>query len=225
MATGAGCTNEALRRFGKAHYTFINQVFGDLTVRADIETLYPNATLTFSVVPAGDGFEAQSMHHVLTVLDKNKNKLGTWCSVDSCDASGSRHQDTNRDTNDTLCQSYTLLRYLYPHRPIPRNRVRLQRAMVAMYRRLLRDPAFLAKFETIDPKDWTDYRADLPSSHGALNMTSEQIIAKIHEVLSAWESYGYHYYIGNGTVRKQNKTGYKCNGFAAQTCGSKRRQS
>ena len=204
IESSSACTDEELRLFGKAHYTFINQIFGDLTVRSDIEALYPNACMTFGVQQAGDGLGAQSMHHVLLLRDEANAKIGTWCSVDGYDGRGRRsdfkHQDTTRDVNDTLCQSYTLLKYLYPRRRMPRNRIRLQRSMVAMYRRLLRDPAFLAKFETIDPEDWIDYRTD-QLVHPSLRMTSGEIVAAIHGVLTDWERYGYKYYIGDGTCQ------------------------
>lgn len=201
----AVCTDDSLMRFGRRHYTFINQIFGDLTVREDIQALYPNAFMVLDVEPAGDGLEPGSMHHIINILDERKAKIGTWCSIHGCNvprySDKPKLQDLEKDENDTLCQSYTLLKYLSPEKPIPRGRKRVQLAMVNMYESLINNDAFLEKFESIDPRSWYDYTTDGPT-YSRLNLTSQEIIDTIEGVLSDWKRFGYLYYVGNGIVKK-----------------------
>ena len=58
-------TNEHLEKFGKYHYTYINQIFGDVTVREIIAEIFPNKKYSFRVEEAGEGFEQNTDHHIL----------------------------------------------------------------------------------------------------------------------------------------------------------------
>ena len=57
-----------LADFSKEHYTWINQIFGDQSVREIIGEEYPVEDTTFVVDPATDEFP-DSDHHVLVTAD------------------------------------------------------------------------------------------------------------------------------------------------------------
>jgi hypothetical protein len=134
------CTNEILQKFGLEHYTYINQFFGDLTVRNMIQEVYPSKTYTMEAIPAGSEFDSGE-HHIL------KKRKGLWCSVDTA-----RIQDPRIHKNDTLCQSYTLLEYL--DKPIAKglsveSQKERQMEMISLYREILSKKELLKKFLTI----------------------------------------------------------------------------
>ena len=59
------CSQEKLQQFGLQHYTYINQFFGDATVRAMIEEVYPNEIYKMTeAIPAGSEFDSGE-HHIL----------------------------------------------------------------------------------------------------------------------------------------------------------------
>ena len=95
-------TNKDLDKFGIDHYSFINQIFGDESLRGWIMYLYPNPKYILEVENANNNFDSGSEHHY--VLNKiTKEKI---CSVDTLEI-----QNTKTNKNDTLCQSYSLLYY------------------------------------------------------------------------------------------------------------------
>ena len=105
------CTEDALKLFGKDHYTYINQIFGDVTVRQIIKEVYAPRDWNFVAIPQTEGRFRGSYHHVLEKKGKN-GEIIQWCSVEE-----GFQVDINE--NDTLCQSYTLLKYL--NKPIDKN--------------------------------------------------------------------------------------------------------
>ena len=154
MSISSLCDDDQLELFSREHYTFINQIFGDLTVRGYIRSIWKrNAKkFTFEVieVPPEGEFDTGSDHHMLGVYDKKRKKIGTWCSVDGCEIPGEEcelgYQDLRRDKRDTLCQSYTLLKYLGYELPLgttPAARKQLQMNMVAMYRKIITNRKFI----------------------------------------------------------------------------------
>ena len=86
--------------FSPLHYTYINQFFGDITIRDMIMELYPSESYRLATIP-GEGRFAESSHHIALRLISNEQ----ICSVDN-------FQQLDEDQNDTLCQSYSLLNYL-----------------------------------------------------------------------------------------------------------------
>ena len=96
----ATCSAQKLLDFSKKHYTYINQIFGDATVRKIIEEEYPT-TWEFKVAKAGPEF-GNSFHH--TVRDREQPDLFICSGEDGV-------QDLNKNVNDTLCQSYSLMNY------------------------------------------------------------------------------------------------------------------
>ena len=200
------CTEDALKLFGKDHYTYINQIFGDLTVRQIIKEIYAPRDWNFVAIPQTEGRFRGSYHHVLEKKGKN-GEIIQWCSVDE-------ELQVDINENDTLCQSYTLLKYL--NKPIDKNMKKRQMEMVKMYRNILKRDDFKKelrgiieimqkKIKKIKRKDnptlWKDYTYDKPEPY--LNKDFDVLYAEIQSVLEKWEKYGYLYYIKDGTCPKK----------------------
>ena len=182
------CTNEKLEKFSLEHFTFINQFFGDETVREVIAECFPNDKYEFSVEKVGQN----SFHHVLIGKTNGKTKKAKRvCSVEK------GHQNMDIDKNDTLCQSYSLLTYLQA--PISKDNNQKQMDMVAMYEVLLEDKEFKKKLSAaidIPNTAWKDYsKVGAP----AFTMTKSAFFSKVKQVLKKWKEYGYWFFIGDGT--------------------------
>jgi hypothetical protein len=205
---GEPCTPTQLRYFGFKHYTYINQIFGDETVRDMISEEFTNKKYIFGIVPADEdsGFD-NGIHHVLYKINKNKkNKTPPvmWCSVEE------GYQDMDVNVNDTLCQSYTLLKYL--NKPIVEDHKDRQLLMIDIYREILSNQRFIEKLtkELLeDPTNknlWRDWLKEQYNPVKIKNKKQEQfvimnidhILERIHSTLDCWERYGYKYFIGDG---------------------------
>mgnify|MGYP000111684249 CR=1 FL=1 len=186
------CTAKKLLAFSNKHYTYINQVFGDGTVRQIIEEEYPT-TWEFNVAKSGPEF-GDSYHH--TIKDRDAKEV--VCSVMDGD------QDLDKDVNDTLCQSYSLMNYF--EIPIPSDQKEKQMAMIQMYRDILNGT--LDNFKGINFKKkineeilsqsanknlWKNY-----VTKGSVNMNQNILFNNIDNTLDEWEEYGYWYFIGTG---------------------------
>ena len=68
------CTEEKLFLFSREHYTYINQIFGDETIRQIIKEMYVERDWDFGVEDANEDFE-YSNHHVLVKHDKHGDYL------------------------------------------------------------------------------------------------------------------------------------------------------
>lgn len=180
------CTKEKLEQFSLEHFTFINQFFGDETVREVIAECFPNDKYEFKIEKVGHG----AFHHVL-IGKTNGTKEKRVCSFEK------GHQNMETDKNDTLCQSYSLLTYLGVR--IKKDKKQKQIDMVAMYEALLEDKEFKKKLSaTIDIPNavWKDYsKVGAP----AFTMTKSAFFSKVKQVLKKWKEYGYWYFIGDGT--------------------------
>lgn len=198
------CDNIKLELFSKEHYTYINQIFGDLTIREIIKETYAPRDWDFVVEDADAEFE-YSNHHVLEKTGKN-GEIIKWCSVDE------GYQNTKINVNDTLCQSYTLLKYL--NKPIEKNMKKRQMEMIKMYRNILKQEYFKKELKSIidlmrkkikrtkklnKPNLWKDFSYDYPEPY--LNKDIDTIYAEIHSILDKWESYGYLYFIKDGKCK------------------------
>jgi len=179
-----------LNHFSQKHYTYINQIFGDITVREIIAEKFPDKYFEFGVAKADEAdFDADSDHHFI-YNRKTKNYI---CSIED------GHQDTSKNINDTLCQSYSLVTYFGTK--ISSNRKKRQMDMIEMYRMLLSDTDFVMFLDRDiichkkNRKLWKDYTT---SKHKHINMEITHILQNIKNVLDKWENYGYHYFIGNG---------------------------
>lgn len=203
------CTERKLNNFGLKHMTYINQIFGDRTIRQLIQEAYPNKYLQLRTEVADDRFEEGHHHYV---FDKAKNRK--ICSVDT---RGYQYQNIKKNKRDTLCQSYSLLFYF--DKKIPKTHKGRQMEMVKLYRDLLKNRAFveLIDHEILSNKAnkrlWTDFtktrgetgteksgkpgKADKHTDY--VNMDKSVLLRHIHEVLDRWEKYGYRYFTGDGT--------------------------
>jgi len=195
------CTSEKLSTFSKEHYTYINQIFGDETVREIIKEMYVERDWDFAVEDANADFE-YSNHHVLVKKGKTGEDI-KWCSVDE------KYQNINVNKNDTLCQSYTLMKYL--NKPIAIGMKQRQMDMVRMYRNILKKEYFndeLKGMVEIMQKElkikkrrkgvvlWKNYTTNRPTN---INKSYENIHEEINNVLDKWEKYGYLYFMKDGT--------------------------
>ena len=191
------CTKEKLDIFSKRHYTYINQIFGDATVRQMIEEEYPT-TYKFEVEETGADFEF-SFHH--TVKDKEDGHI--LCSVDE------GYQDIYKNKNDTLCQTYSLMNYF--DIDIPDDKKERQMEMIKMYRDIL--DGTLDNFDAIDFKDvlnreilsvkankqlWRNF----VTGRGFISMNKNTFFNNIYKTLDEWEDYGYWFFIGKGNCPK-----------------------
>jgi hypothetical protein len=190
------CSDDKLESFSKEHFTYINQIFGDQTLREIISEIKPNNTFEFGIEETGEEFE-NSSHHILI----NKATKVPVCSVDS------GYQNLLINKNDTLCQSYSLLTYF--KKPINLDQKQRQLDMIAMYRELLANKTFIAELnELITNKQnrhlWRDYTINKKKY---VVMNTQKLLQKIKNVLTKWEKYGYWYFIGEGKcpINKGNR--------------------
>lgn len=209
-AASTKCTDELMEQYSLEHYTFINQIFGDATVREILMEVYPNKKYVFFAqhIDASEMFE-EGYHHVL-VNPKNQKEI-VYCSVDM------HHQRPTVNINDTLCQSYSLLKYLGKDLDlITKNSdlgpikklMSIHREFIDMYRRILANKKFVREFTTVDFKNSKDahgrkaFRNYTKNKSPALNMDSAEILTHIATVLDKWEAFGYRFFIGNGKCPK-----------------------
>jgi hypothetical protein len=209
-----GCTDEKLEIFGRAHYSYINQIFGDETVREFIQKTIGKHLKGLLVITPG---ARSGSHHIFKLDGRKKEEV---CSYNL------GYQDEKIDINDTLCQSYSLMTYF--RIPFDQTPARLstddqkrsrQMEMIKMYRWFLSNPKFVERFlaEFVfegykrDKKrngNWGDdvWVDRIHHKNKFLIIekylaTPEKIIENIHRVLNIWEAYGWMYFIGDGTCK------------------------
>jgi len=191
-------------KFGWEHYTYINQIFGDSTVREIIKESYAKKEWNFRVEDADANFEF-SNHHVLIKTNKKGEEI-KWCSVDE------KLQNIFINKKDNLCQTYTLMKYL--NKPIHKNMKKRQNEMIRMYRNILGKDNFKRELKDIinimnkkivklkrknNPSVWKNYTS---IKNEYLNIDIDTLYLKINEVLNKWEKYGYWYFIKEGDCPK-----------------------
>jgi len=201
--------------FSPLHYTYINQFFGDITIRDMIMELYPSESYRLATIP-GEGRFAESSHHIALRLISNEQ----ICSVDN-------FQQLDEDQNDTLCQSYSLLNYLIFQQNeeklrsihllrdvqnIPRRKSEKQILMIRIYLFLLNNEKFVEKLNGLKHspnKIWNDFFLDTKADEHKIFVsegTIEEFIMSIKIVLALWMRYGYHYFIRKGKINQISKS-------------------
>jgi hypothetical protein len=191
--------------FRSRHFTYINQIFGDASIRQIIEEEYPS-TWEFQIAKAGPEF-GNSFHH--TIRDREQPNLFVCSGVEGI-------QDLSKNINDTLCQSYSLMNYFeIPLHSSEEKGIKKkmyqeqnQMAMIQMYRDILNGT--LENYEDIDFKElitneilsdkrnknlWRNF-ASGRAKH--LNMNPEILFKNIEDTLDEWEEFGYWFFIGKG---------------------------
>lgn len=179
--------------FSRAHMTYINQIFGDITVRQIIQEIYPRQGCELLIM--NTGFHGN--HHVLETNGK------VLCSVEK------GYQDPLADINDTLCQSYSLMSYLeLPFDQTPsiiateKQKYEKQLIMIKMYRNILKNKKFINAFsnEIVYEENnhlWEDTVNHKNTFYLIQRLKSgARIINNIKKVLDAWETFGWRYFIG-----------------------------
>jgi hypothetical protein len=151
METENKCSEQLLENFSKIHLTYINQIFGDLSVREIIAEKYyilqqqVNEEFNINITntqPIYDfskttlmGRDGLTEHHLLTTNGSIK------CSIED------NIQNIDVDINDTLCQSYSLLNYF--HIPIATDKKERQMQMIKLYKVLLHNSEFIEELNQI----------------------------------------------------------------------------
>jgi hypothetical protein len=190
------CDKSKLRAFSFSHLTYINQIFGDISVREVISEMYTQRKWEFLVEDAGIDFE-NSKHHMLQKKTTN-GKTQKWCSVEE------GIQDMSVNVNDNLCQSYTILKYL--NKKIDEDPKKRQMQMISTYRKILKKTYFKKEMSAIldimrtsntneFATKWIDYTT---KKNTFLDKDLDSLYCEIKNVLDEWERYGYMYFIGNG---------------------------
>ena len=189
-----------LNVFSRAHMSYINQIFGDQTVRDIIMEIFPNPG-TLIVEDGGSDF-MNSYHHLF--MNEEGKKV---CSV------ALRYQNLSVDINDTLCQSYSLMKYLQiPFDTTPSKTATIaikkerQMTMINMYRIILNNEQFINSlsneivFETNNTLwlDSVNHKKNFFMIKQFKN--AAPIIRNIHRVLDIWEDYGWCYFVNNGKL-------------------------
>ena len=192
------CTNDKLIIFGRAHYSYINHIFGDESVRSIIQEV---AKKPGKLVVESSGAEFEnSFHHVFKA---GKTKASIVCSGKE------GYQAIDIDINDTLCQSYSLMVYLrIPFDKTPSDEATVEQkrskhmSMIAMYRDLLNNEKFVNLFNTdiTYPEEWVDSIDDTNEFPIITKFkTGPQILKVVERVLNVWEKYGWMYFVADGT--------------------------
>ena len=85
------CSQDLLDAFSLEHFTFINQIFGDATVRQIIAELFENPRYEFGVEVVDNSAFDHGFHHILiskpirSSAKRAKTIPGTlYCSVEEC---------------------------------------------------------------------------------------------------------------------------------------------
>ena len=222
------CNNENLIIFSRAHMTYINQIFGDESIRDIIQEVFPMGG-KLVIEPADENFE-YSVHHVYyadddeepdheLTLEEEEARPADFVTTKVCSVTNG-YQDLEADENDTLCQSYSLMAFLEvefdntPSKDATRaQKYEKHKAMIKMYRDILDFPDFYWKLSAIirdshNKKLWKDtVDEDHPFFINQRFKTVEKVVATIKRVLNIWEQYGWHYFVENGKCPKEKQDG------------------
>lgn len=187
-------TIQDLQKFSLLHYYYINQLLGDQTLRAVIMEEFPMGKNKL-ISEKGEGDFANSSHH-LCMLAKNKR----WCSVNE----GIQNLDIH--SHDTLCQSYSVLRYFGGIGPSDKTLTKkLQKKMANLWHKILENPTIMKQIHysvTLDAKgvptslkkNKTFLMKGIPKSYRE-SLTA--LKKKIVKVLQKWKEYGYVWFMLN----------------------------
>jgi hypothetical protein len=202
------CTNAKLVIFSRAHMSYINQIFGDISVREIIQEIGSQINIKgkLVVLDADETFE-NSAHHI---YQPGKTAKRLVCSVDE------GYQNINVDINDNLCQSYSLMNYFkLPFDKTPSDKADIIQkyskhvAMITMYRGLLENEEFVEKIisEIIQKENnelWTDTTDDKNEFYliEKYRRIPKKIFENIERVLNIWEDYGWQYFVEDGKCLK-----------------------
>lgn len=168
--------SKKLNDFSHLFVTYINQIFGDRTVRTLIYELYGNKSYNknwkFGLVafhrhedPSDEWEEANTKNSVplsdasyyddevdqVVMEDSDDNHhvlydIKNKMYIDSVNTEGKKYQNQARDENDSLCQSYTLMFFF--DFELDKDPIQKQMQIIGMYEWLLGQSKFLKLFES-----------------------------------------------------------------------------
>jgi hypothetical protein len=222
------CNNDNLIIFGRAHMSYINQIFGDETIRDIIQEVFPMGG-QLVIEPADENFE-YSVHHVY-YADEDEDPLSelteeeqaargaNFANTRVCSVAND-YQDIEVDINDTLCQTYSLMSFLHIDFDKTASKIATRaqkyakhKAMIKMYRDILDYPDFRRQLASIvkDSKNKKLWKDTVDESHPFfINQrlkTVDRVISNIKRVLIIWEDYGWQYFVEQGTCPKEKQDG------------------
>jgi hypothetical protein len=173
---------EKLFEFSLDHYNYINQLLGDQTIREIIQEVYENKDWELITEESPD---FDSFHHLLQ--GKGKKKKMQWCSVEE------GLQDPETHPYDTLCQSYSVLKYLDGlDKTDTKLTKKVQMKMIDMWSKLIEVPEIKEQIiDSVTQKQGGKYVMENIDK----KYRNRKIIDKIKEVLDDWENYGYKYFM------------------------------
>jgi hypothetical protein len=179
--------SQKLEKFSQDHYWYINQILGDQTLREIIAEQLPSDTgWKLVTIPSGEEFE-NSWHHVC----KKRKKVWNSQTVGI--------QNIYDHPNDTLCQSYSVLKFLglIESGDVSLTK-KIQTRMVAMWHGLLdnekiKEQIIHSVMEYTVKKSRGVNRRDYVMKNVAPR--GPKIITKIRQVLKDWENFGWEYFM------------------------------
>ena len=155
--------------FEDMYYTYVNQIFGDESVREIYMEVHPSTT---GLVLKTEEDSVHGHHHFV-YNSKTDQKI---CSKKTVQV----------NPNDTLCQSYSLA--YYNGIPLPTHDI-----LINMYKNILRDGKFMKKVDAEILKNpenknhWKIYKNGIETSKN-VSMNKKNIIKNISRVLDIWDS-------------------------------------
>jgi len=207
-----------LRKFSRDAYHYINQLFGDVSLRAVIQESMkgmPRWKMVHILLDEDDPDFRGGAHHIL------KGPGGeTWDSLEV------GLQDMHCNPNDTLCQSYSIAKYLdvlkvsdevlnspkkaFGHKYLlNRNR---QFKLVQALRKTLSNPSVVEQLHysvtiKIDNK-W--FMLGIDAKYRKKTTTARKgLVAKIRSILRDWKSFGWEHYDQDKKYSKRFTPFYK----------------
>jgi hypothetical protein len=186
--------------FSHKFNTYINQIFGDETVR-EILSKYKNkrfidgAELHIIKQPNDFVGNENSVHHITKIHGKVCSEMQP---IYQTNINGIKI--SNKENADVYCQSYSLMRAYGIH--IPTNVYDKQMAMIQMYRDILSDKRIMNKlYNTLVVTSWFD-KTITPNEPFETHDMKDKIPEGIIDTLNDWEKFGYLRVIGNGKCPK-----------------------
>jgi hypothetical protein len=194
------CTSAKLNMFSHKFNTYINQIFGDETVRdilskSKSKPFIDGAELHINRQPTGFINNDNSVHHITKIHGK---VCGEMQPIYQTNINGIKISD--KENADVYCQSYSLMRAYGIH--IPTNVYDKQMAMIQMYRDILSDKRIMNKlYNTLVVTSWFD-KTITPNEPFETHDMKDKIPEGIIDTLNDWEKFGYLRVIGNGKCPK-----------------------
>jgi len=159
--------------FEDVYYTYINQIFGDESVREIYMEVHPDPDLVLQTEE-----DAVHGHHHFVYNLKMNQKI--------CSKTTTPIIQDPAHKNDTLCQSYSLAYYIGIRSPT-------HDVLVDMYRNILRDTKFMKKVDyellknPANKNHWKIYKNGIETGKN-VSMNKKNIIKNISKVLDIWDS-------------------------------------